>query len=66
MAANVWQVLVGEGDVVEVGDPVVVLEAMKMETWVHSDVAGTVTAVLAEPGSLVHGGAPLVLVDRAT
>ena len=66
MAATVWQVLVGEGDVVEVGDPVVVLEAMKMETWVHSDVAGTVTAVLAEPGSLVHGGAPLVLVELAT
>jgi len=63
LAANVWQVRVEVGDLVEVGDALVVLEAMKMETWVYAEVAGRVAAVLAEPGSLVTGGAALVVLE---
>ena len=63
LAANVWQVPVAVGDLVEVGDALVVLEAMKMETWVYAEVAGKVSAVLAEPGSLVTGGAALVVLE---
>jgi len=62
LAANVWQVRVEVDQRVEVGDVVVVLEAMKTETPVLSTVAGTVAAVLAVAGTLVDAGTPLVVV----
>ena len=62
LAANVWQVPVETGQRVQVGDVLVVLEAMKTETPVLSTIAGTVAAVLAVPGTLVDAGTPLVVV----
>ncbi|MFV0285191.1 MAG: 5-oxoprolinase/urea amidolyase family protein, partial [Demequina sp.] len=61
-AANVWKVLVAEGERVEVGDPVAVLEAMKMETRVLAPHAGTVDAVLAAAGATVAPGDPIVAI----
>src|SRR5207249_2213963 len=45
MPGKVVSVLIAEGDVVEVGQPLVVLEAMKMESTLAAEVAGRVTAV---------------------
>jgi acetyl-CoA/propionyl-CoA carboxylase biotin carboxyl carrier protein len=50
------------GDAVEAGQPVVVLEAMKMENNVASDVDGTVTEVKVEPGQAVGSGDVLVVI----
>ncbi|GMA34713.1 hypothetical protein GCM10025876_09170 [Demequina litorisediminis] len=61
-AANVWKVLVAEGERVEVGDAVAVLEAMKMETRVLAPHAGTVDAVLAAAGATVAPGDPIVAI----
>jgi len=51
--ANVWQIVVETGDVVEVGDKLIVLEAMKMEIAIVAPVAGTILDVLCTQGQLV-------------
>ncbi|MFC4107975.1 urea carboxylase [Micromonospora zhanjiangensis] len=59
--ANVWKVEVTVGDVVERGQTLVALEAMKMETYVAAPSAGTVLAVPARPGVQVAPGDALVV-----
>jgi acetyl-CoA/propionyl-CoA carboxylase biotin carboxyl carrier protein len=56
MQGTVVKVLVRRGDTVEAGQPVCVLEAMKMENNIVSQVAGTVTEVRVVPGALVGTG----------
>jgi biotin carboxyl carrier protein len=60
MPGKVLQVLVAIGDAVAPGQPLVVLEAMKMETTLRAEIAGTVAAVGASPGDMVEAGAALV------
>lgn len=60
LAGSVARILVEVGDVVEAGQVVVVLEAMKMETEITSPSAGTVEVVLVEPREAVQGGQALV------
>jgi len=52
--------LVGEGDPVEKGAALVVLEAMKMEQTMTAAEGGTVTAVRCAVGEVVSAGAVLV------
>jgi acetyl-CoA carboxylase biotin carboxyl carrier protein len=54
---------VTEGDVVQTGQTVCVLEAMKMFNEIPSEVAGRITRVLAENGAPVEYGQALFLVD---
>lgn len=61
--ASVWQVAVEPGSVVAAGDPLVVLEAMKMETALVAPVGGTVAEVRCVPGRVVAGGQVLVVLD---
>jgi acetyl/propionyl-CoA carboxylase alpha subunit/acetyl-CoA carboxylase carboxyltransferase component len=63
--AVVVAVLVSPGERVEVGQTVVVLESMKMETAVRAPQAGTVREVLAAVNSQVDAGAPLLRLDQA-
>lgn len=60
MPGKVLQVLVQEGDAVEEGQPLLVLEAMKMENMIKSVVSGTVSEVPAVQGQAVEKGALLV------
>ena len=63
LAANVWKLLVAPGARVSQGDVVAVLEAMKMEVEVKSDLDGVVTALRCQPGDVVVPGQPLIVVD---
>lgn len=63
VAGTVSQVLVEEGQSIEAGDVVAVLEAMKMETEITAPAAGTVGAVLVKAGDTVSGGQTLVEVS---
>ena len=56
MVANVWKVLVAEGDTVEDGDTLVILESMKMEIPVIAEVDGTVSKITVEEGTVVQEG----------
>lgn len=63
LVANVLTIEVAEGDRVEAGDTVVLLESMKMEIPVLAEVAGTVVAVRVEPGTVVQEGDVLVILE---
>jgi biotin carboxyl carrier protein len=56
MPGRVVAVLIPEGAPVEVGQGVVVLEAMKMENEIRSEVAGVVAKLHVAPGQSVEGG----------
>lgn len=60
MAGTVLQVLVSQGDSVEAGQDVVILESMKMEVPVQADVGGKVKEVKVEVGSFVGEGDVLI------
>jgi acetyl-CoA/propionyl-CoA carboxylase biotin carboxyl carrier protein len=57
MQGTIVKVVAEEGQQVEAGDPVVVLEAMKMEQPITAHKAGTVTGLSAEVGATVTSGA---------
>ena len=63
MPGKVIAVLVSEGDVVEKGQGLVIVEAMKMENEVHSPIAGTVGEIKVKAGDTVEGGAALVIIE---
>jgi acetyl-CoA/propionyl-CoA carboxylase, biotin carboxylase, biotin carboxyl carrier protein len=62
MAGTVVKWLVESGAEVSAGDPVVVLEAMKMETQVAAHRDGTITGLRTEAGGVVTAGAVLALI----
>jgi acetyl/propionyl-CoA carboxylase alpha subunit len=64
MPGTVIRVLVGEGDHVRQRQPLVVLEAMKMETPVVSPYEATVRAVHVSEGDRVAGGTVLVELEE--
>lgn len=63
MPGKIIAVLVSEGDAVEKGQGLVIVEAMKMENEVRSPVTGTVRDIKVKPGDTVEGGAVLVVVE---
>jgi oxaloacetate decarboxylase alpha subunit len=60
LAGNIFEVHVKVGDAVSKGDPLLVVEAMKMETVVVAPKAGTVTEVSVAEGDVVAVGETLV------
>ena len=56
MVANVWKVVVAQGDTVAAGDTLVVLESMKMEIPVLAEVAGAVSTLAVAEGDVVQEG----------
>jgi acetyl-CoA carboxylase biotin carboxyl carrier protein len=54
MVANVWKVLVSEGDHVDDGDTLVILESMKMEIPILAEESGTVTKLHVAEGDVVQ------------
>ena len=65
MQGTVVRVLVAVGDVVEVGQGVCAVEAMKMESVLKCGVAGTVAEVKVAPGQPVRAGEALVVIEPA-
>jgi biotin carboxyl carrier protein len=63
MPGKVTAVLVAEGDTVEKGQGLVIVEAMKMENEVRSPIAGEIKEIKVKPGDAVEGGAVLLIVE---
>src|SRR5690606_14492822 len=61
-SSSVWRIDVTEGQSVQAGQPLLALEAMKMETVLRAPVDGLVCKVLVSAGHTVDGGDPLVVV----
>lgn len=63
IAGNVWKVLIAVGDKVEMDDELIILEALKMETPIYCDDAGTVSEIRVKEGDSVNEGDVLVVID---
>ena len=63
MPGNILDVKVKAGDSVKAGDPLLILEAMKMETEIVAPAAGTVASVNVSVGDAVDTGAVLVTLN---
>lgn len=64
MPGNVIDVLVREGDTVIAGQPVLVVEAMKMETEIHATIAGKITGVFVQKGDSVNPNEALIEIEH--
>jgi acetyl-CoA/propionyl-CoA carboxylase biotin carboxyl carrier protein len=62
MQGTIVKVLVEVGQQVEAGQPVVVLEAMKMENQIPAERSGTVKEIRATPGATVGAGDVVVVI----
>jgi acetyl-CoA/propionyl-CoA carboxylase biotin carboxyl carrier protein len=63
MQGTVLAVEVAEGDEVEAGQVICIVEAMKMENEVHAHRAGTVTALSVSAGQPVTTGQVICVVS---
>ncbi len=65
ITANVWQVVVDEGQLVAEGDEIVILESMKMEIPVVTEVPGVVRELHVAPEDAVQEGDLIALIDES-
>ncbi|MEO3807110.1 biotin/lipoyl-binding carrier protein [Nonomuraea sp. B1E8] len=63
MVANVWKVVVREGDSVSEGDTLVILESMKMEIPVLAEDDGTVAQLKVAEGDVIQEGDLIAVID---
>ena len=63
LPGNILRINVSAGDTVEEGDVLVVVEAMKMETEIKSNVSGTIASVEVSVGDQVKAGQVLVTLN---
>jgi biotin carboxyl carrier protein len=63
MPGKVVRLIVREGDAVEAGAGVAVVEAMKMQNEIKSPKKGTIQKILAAEGSAVNAGDVLLIVE---
>ena len=56
MVANVWKVVAAQGDRVDDGDTLVILESMKMEIPVLAESSGVITTMHVAEGNVVQEG----------
>jgi acetyl-CoA/propionyl-CoA carboxylase biotin carboxyl carrier protein len=63
MQGTIVKVAVADGDTVQEGDVIVVVEAMKMEQPLQAHRAGTVSGLSVEVGAAVTAGAVICSID---
>jgi biotin carboxyl carrier protein len=63
MVANVWKIVVAEGDQVEDGDTLVILESMKMEIPVLAEDSGVVAQLKVAEGDVIQEGDLIAVIE---
>lgn len=63
MAGNVWKINVQVGDKINEGQEVAILESMKMEIPVESELDGMITEVKVKEGDFVNEGDVLMEIE---
>ena len=61
---NVWKILVTEGADVVAGDPIAIIESMKMEITLHAPCGGRVSSIRTKPGQTLHAGELIALIGE--
>jgi acetyl-CoA/propionyl-CoA carboxylase biotin carboxyl carrier protein len=62
LQGNMWKVLVKQGDTVEEGQLLCIIEAMKMENEITAHKAGTIAALPIKEGEPIQAGAPIATI----
>ncbi len=65
ITANVWQVLAEVGSMVAEGDEICILESMKMEIPVITEVPGVLRELHVAPEQVVHEGDLIAIIDES-
>ena len=63
MVANVWKVVVAEGEAVAADDTLVILESMKMEIPVLAESGGKIAELKVGEGDVVQEGDVIAVID---
>lgn len=63
ISGNIWKLLVEPGQLVEPDQPLLIVEAMKMEFSVYADRSAKVSAIHVEPGKQVNAGDLLLVLE---
>jgi biotin carboxyl carrier protein len=63
MVANVWKVVVTEGDQVDDGDTLVILESMKMEIPVLAEDSGVIAQLKVVEGDVIQEGDLIAVIE---
>ena len=63
LAGSVVKILVEKGQSVTKGMPLIVTEAMKMETTIAAPISGIVSQILVQAGSRIENGDCLLTID---
>lgn len=63
LPGTILKIFVKEGDIVKAGDPVAVLEAMKMENTIEAEQNGTVTKIHVSQGDSVMEGSEILSIE---
>ena len=63
VTGSVWKVLKGPGDTFEAEEPIMLIEAMKMEIPVQAEMAGRVVSIGVAEGDAVTEGDVVVVVE---
>jgi acetyl-CoA/propionyl-CoA carboxylase biotin carboxyl carrier protein len=65
LQGNMWKVLVKQGDTVEEGQLLCIIEAMKMENEITAHKAGTIVELPISEGAPIQAGAPIATIVSA-
>jgi acetyl-CoA/propionyl-CoA carboxylase biotin carboxyl carrier protein len=65
LQGNMWKVLVKQGDSVEAGQLLCIIEAMKMENEITAHKAGTIVELPISEGAPIQAGAPIATIKSA-
>lgn len=63
MSGKIVKILVNEGDAVDVGQSVIVISAMKMESHYKSNKKGTIKSILVKEGDTTQANQSLIIID---
>lgn len=63
LGGNIWKIHVAVGDVVEIDDEVIILEALKMETPIYASTDGTVVKIEVKEGDKVDENQVLLVIE---
>ena len=64
MPGKILDILVSEGDEVTKGQPVVILEAMKMENELKAAIDGTIASISVEVGQSLEKNSPILEIEN--
>ena len=64
ISGSVWKINCKVGDVIKTGQEVLIIESMKMEIPVISNVSGTVISIFVDEGEMVNEDQKLIELDK--